>query len=290
MPRAIRKISATYRIVTPMFCGGASPKTSAELRLSSLKGALRFWWRSLMGSCVRDVKELRDREAGLFGSADSKYGRSKVILRIVPEKTKLEPEVGKGQQLGNGQFKGAYYLGYGVLNAFASRKTGAKAGELARPMIPGGNFTVEFQFLPSVSDEDFEQAKAAIVMLGMIGGLGSKSRKGFGSLTLVELMEDGNQLEVPALNNYFSDVLDRASNSECDWTSWSRHSRVVILDSDRAGDSLTLLNEIGEEQVYFRSWGRDGRVLGDEVTVDEVVAVFYGGWFDPLLLLGGVGF
>ena len=36
-------IQATYRIVTPMFCGGAEQQ--AEFRLASFKGVLRFWWR-----------------------------------------------------------------------------------------------------------------------------------------------------------------------------------------------------------------------------------------------------
>ena len=37
-------IRANYRIVTPMFCGGAEQQ--AEFRLASFKGLLRFWWRA----------------------------------------------------------------------------------------------------------------------------------------------------------------------------------------------------------------------------------------------------
>ena len=40
------EIEATYRVVTPMFCGGAGAG-SAELRMPSFKGVLRFWWRAL---------------------------------------------------------------------------------------------------------------------------------------------------------------------------------------------------------------------------------------------------
>jgi len=38
-------IRATYRITTPMFCGGA--ERQAEFRLPSFKGVLRLWWRAL---------------------------------------------------------------------------------------------------------------------------------------------------------------------------------------------------------------------------------------------------
>ncbi|HPU57120.1 MAG TPA: type III-B CRISPR module RAMP protein Cmr1, partial [Verrucomicrobiota bacterium] len=44
----MKTLTATYRIVTPMFLGGANPESQAELRISSIKGALRFWWRALM--------------------------------------------------------------------------------------------------------------------------------------------------------------------------------------------------------------------------------------------------
>lgn len=43
-------IEADYRAVTPVFCSGADPNKDAELRLSSFKGILRFWWRALAWS------------------------------------------------------------------------------------------------------------------------------------------------------------------------------------------------------------------------------------------------
>lgn len=40
------KITATYRIVTPMFVGDANQQAT-EISPQSVKGALRFWWRAL---------------------------------------------------------------------------------------------------------------------------------------------------------------------------------------------------------------------------------------------------
>ncbi|WP_143108945.1 type III-B CRISPR module RAMP protein Cmr1, partial [Bathymodiolus thermophilus thioautotrophic gill symbiont] len=42
----MKTIVATYRIITPMFISGAKV-TEAELRIPSIKGAIRFWWRAL---------------------------------------------------------------------------------------------------------------------------------------------------------------------------------------------------------------------------------------------------
>lgn len=40
-------LQATYRLVTPMFLGGADQNNCAELRAPSIKGALRFWYRTI---------------------------------------------------------------------------------------------------------------------------------------------------------------------------------------------------------------------------------------------------
>ena len=77
------EIEATYRVVTPMFCGGAEPDKRAELRPSSFKGVLRFWWRALAWSRLGgDLGQIKQQEDALFGSADG--GRSSVSMQFVP--------------------------------------------------------------------------------------------------------------------------------------------------------------------------------------------------------------
>ena len=41
----MRTITATIEVVTPMFLGGADQSPDG-IRPSSVKGALRFWWRA----------------------------------------------------------------------------------------------------------------------------------------------------------------------------------------------------------------------------------------------------
>ena len=52
-------------VVTPLFLGGAY-LGKAELRVPSMKGALRFWWRALHGS--DDLEHMKERESAIFGS------------------------------------------------------------------------------------------------------------------------------------------------------------------------------------------------------------------------------
>ncbi len=72
----MQKLTATYRIVTPLFLGGADQKAT-DIRPPSVKGALRFWWRALnwgriRSECQNDADalcELNQHEADLFGAA-----------------------------------------------------------------------------------------------------------------------------------------------------------------------------------------------------------------------------
>lgn len=239
-------LTATYRIVTPMFCAGADQHT-AELRLPSFKGALRFWWRSLMWDKVKDHRELNLREAQLFGASDAGAGQSKVRMRLI----ECEPgeRINQGDTLGNG-LTGATYLGYGVMNS---------NGVFGRQAIANGHFTVECRFSRLCDDSKTEEVRRALILLGTIGGLGSKSRKGYGSLTITELT--GDTLEPDPSARLASVFAGKSLGGNLpDWTSCasSEHRRVVKVTSGHIRP-VELLNAIGREQVLFRSWGNRGR-------------------------------
>src|SRR5262245_51634695 len=79
----VERITATFEIVTPMFMGGADPKRSCELRVPSIKGALRFRWRALAWSRFEgQLKDIHKEEARLFGSAT--VGRSSFSVALRP--------------------------------------------------------------------------------------------------------------------------------------------------------------------------------------------------------------
>ncbi len=248
-------IEAVYRITTPMFCGGAD-KNTAELRLPSFKGALRFWWRSMMCGKKISKEELHEKEAALFGSSDQKVGQSKVIMQLIDEdllESLTSTTAFKGEQFG-----GLRYFGRGVMD---------HRGKLSSAMIPGGNFTVRLRISPVLTKDQIEEVQKALIFLGTVGGLGSKSRKGFGSLTLTSLKTDGELHELDSdpivrIRKLFKD--GELTTEQPEWTAWSNKSRLLTVENDsNAGSNgaLFLLNELGREQVYYRSWGRNGRVL-----------------------------
>ncbi len=91
---ATTEIEATYRVTTPMFCGGVNQQ-EAELRLPSFKGVLRFWWRALAWSRLQgDLKAIKREEDALFGSADGGQARVSMRLDTTGERLRLAFNVG----------------------------------------------------------------------------------------------------------------------------------------------------------------------------------------------------
>jgi len=175
-----------------------------------------------------------------------------------------------GSVIGNGGLQGAYYLGYGKVNAFASSKSNKKAGQLEKPSLQPFEFSVEFVFSNLLSPEEVDSVRNALQMMGSAGGLGGRSRRGWGSLTITSWTEIQGEKETQILERISADPRT-LFNSKLfdatqfpDWSAWHQGSRVLILECGGSKDTLHLLNEIGCEMLRYRSWGKGGEVLGNE--------------------------
>ncbi|MDX2255524.1 MAG: type III-B CRISPR module RAMP protein Cmr1 [Pseudanabaenaceae cyanobacterium bins.39] len=74
-------ITFDLETVTPLFLSGAD-QTIAELRPPAFRGALRYWFRALVGGCFLDqISQLQTLESELFGDSGNK-GVSKVSIRL----------------------------------------------------------------------------------------------------------------------------------------------------------------------------------------------------------------
>ncbi len=195
--RKPEKIEAVYRIVTPMFIGDADQKASG-ITAASVKGALRFWWRALNWGRVRGgrsndedaLKALHEEEAELFGSStyDNKQrqkekkppiGQSKVLLRI-KQPANLNPisdwpvaPANRTQQKTNSN-----YMGMGLWETRES---------VHRPALKEGqSFTLEMVCC-HLLDSQKQSLLQALKMLGLAGGIGGRSRRAFGSISIESL-------------------------------------------------------------------------------------------------------
>ena len=150
--------------VTPLFLGGADPRGAPELRAPSLRGALRYWFRALLAE--PDLFRLRQREAEVFGNQERASPLSIRVSSAQPPKVQTwDPRRWP---------PGLVYLGF----AFRSVQ-----GQLARQAFDAG---WRFQVLLSARHDDvLRQALASFWALLHVGGLGSRTRRGFGTIRIV---------------------------------------------------------------------------------------------------------
>jgi len=252
-------ITARYQIVTPMFIGDAEQKASG-ISASSVKGALRFWWRALNWGRIRAeilsdtaaLQHLHREESELFGSSAGNGVAAKFTLRVdSPSKSNNKIDTPKaGVQ---------YLLGQGLFHF--------KDGYLRDFLIAGSSLKIAVSIHPQ-SDKKYEetvktQLIAALKMLGLLGGLGSRSRKGFGSLSIESLDVGTESIEVPhdlnSLKTYLINCHVKVGLPP--FTAFSEKTRIDA--SLRSNNPMDALNLVGEEQQRYRSYGRKGN--GDEV-------------------------
>jgi CRISPR-associated protein Cmr1 len=265
-------IEAEYRAVTPVFCAGADPN-QPELRAPSFKGVLRFWWRALAWSRLGgDLRKIHDEEERVFGGPG--VACSRVKLQVAVDEPSRLRVAKRGQVLKGGAGSvvgdGARYLGYGLMEAFASREKNTQSGELLRAcyLAPFG-FRVRLRYLDNVTEADVNELARALRAVGLFGGVGARTRRGYGSVMLRELRLDSRQpwrapdtlADCRLLAREFMPA--GAQPGPPPFTALSRQSRILLVKA-RTDNALELLNLVGREMVWFRSWGKGGKILGSK--------------------------
>lgn len=178
----MQRVTIEVEFVTPAFIGGADSGISAEWNAKSIRGQLRWWLRAVAArDCGFDVRELRRKEEAIWGST-SRRSAVDVIAEPLPSTdierpgapfmSTVDPREGRGRETTNGPV----YLGYGLFDHVAGRsqtlRPYIKPGTTARiHLIRRGEFTAH--------------ERNAIVAWLTLGGIGSRSRRGYGSLQLV---------------------------------------------------------------------------------------------------------
>ncbi len=246
-------LQATYKVVTPLFMGGANPNT-IDLRAPSFKGVLRFWFRATALPFLKSRPQVQQKEREFFGSTE---GQARFMLSL---RSEGNPNIiNAGQRWGD---QGSAYLGYGLIKH--NRQT-----ENIRPYIKEGlRFTVTIALRPkNVAQEQelVDYLTRALVALGLFGGMGSRSRRGFGSLSLESLLHNGqetwtapgdaNGLRI-TMQNFFAS-LGTLSGQLPEYSAFTALSRVSIVKT--GNNPLRLLDEVGREMIRYRSYGRRDR-------------------------------
>lgn len=258
--------------VTPLFLGGADPSACAELRPPSIKGVLRWWYRAL------HPKLNHFEEAEIFGGTGEGQGQASFFI-VVPPGGALRVVKPLEDRSWSAEMA---YLGYGLIRLPTrdERDRGVRGFLNDRPYIaPGQHFDIELRFRETDSTRKGSAKREvlnALWALVYFGGLGSRSRRGWGSLRTVQVEGTVPDDCLWALDGEdyvkcVQEILGRfKSDPPAQHTSFSRDARLFIKTVD--GNWSAALAEAGRSLKEARTnHPRPSRLYG---TDRELVATF----------------
>jgi len=195
----------TFEFVTPCFLGGASREGPAEWRAGSVRGQLRWWFRAVAGGRYDgDLQQVRKLEAEIFGTTD-RSSSLRVRTLGTPQTFPAGTPCTAGRSLGAEEIAAMWadssagtvsrlrllspggkafpvnpihYLAYGPVDRGRFVRSGIPPEEKARLLL---------QWRRPPGEEAGKLFDLALRSWLNLGGIGARSRKGFGSLRCLEV-------------------------------------------------------------------------------------------------------
>ncbi|NLF69584.1 MAG: type III-B CRISPR module RAMP protein Cmr6 [Candidatus Anammoximicrobium sp.] len=241
------------RLETPAFLGGSNPydlataRHDCTLRGATLRGLLRWWWRTMHAGHV-DVETLRRMEAAVWG--DTQQGGA-VRMALVPDgeirpvlydKRAIQQANHLPQPGDRKTTQGLWYHSYGMDESkgrrhyvpadacWKLRLTSRDAPVVAERDNRGR--VVREETLPGAVL--LEQARAAVWLFCRFAGAGSKSRKGFGSFAVPEELRQWTKKDVDEAAKKFR-------------IAWHEH-KLGLLAGEAGSPSMGCLDD---ERLHF---------------------------------------
>ncbi len=188
-----KTITITLKVVTPLFTGGVMQEEKdkgpmPELRAQTIKGLLRFWYRALHPPIPQQPEPWKE-EFRIFGSTAGKGNQSVFRLSVDSEPTFEEPSPMPWPAA-------LAYLGYGPVGIVKKKQrekqnlTGPNWVNVTRPWIrPCTEIHLNLRFGPRARPQDIDEVMQACWALCTFGGIGSRSRHGWGSVQLIRVSD-----------------------------------------------------------------------------------------------------
>ena len=182
MKMTMRELTVDLETVTPLFLGGAS-QDEPEARAASFRGALRFWWRAL--AAEPDLDELRRREAAVFGDT----GRASAVRVDVETVRQVQPLGWRAaRSIPRVAIDAEASLGLDYLG-FSLRQMRQRPERVCFPS--GTKLRLRLRLRRGADESALREAGAALWLLVNLGGLGTRARRGFGSLEVTSTAQLG---------------------------------------------------------------------------------------------------
>lgn len=194
-----------YELITPLFGGGTETQKAdpiSVIRVPGIRGQLRFWWRACRAAQFADVAEMKKVEDLIWGSTENP---SAVIidLQIVnkgDEETAYWMEWNKERH--KLEVKNSTRIApYAAFPLQPDKDEQQKKDWKSEPVVLNVSFTLSLRFPSTVVavqksggkeklieiDHVEDHIKSALWAWETFGGIGARTRRGFGALRLVKV-------------------------------------------------------------------------------------------------------
>lgn len=265
-----------YQLITPLFGGGVVPGEAdpvTTVRGTEVRGHLRFWWRATQGGRFNgDLKAMKTAEDELWGTAsfvrknqpEAKTPQSVQIFIFENQSGKPDQPfvVSQGKVRPNKKSVVPPYAAFALQPSNEEAKKGAQSGSVR----VGVTFSLEISF----PDEKRNEVQAALWAWETFGGIGARTRRGFGALQCLNIWEDDvlQPLSLPASPNraVVAQWLDEQVRQHVPQETWPEHvphisstmSKRIIVGS---GDAVDLWGDLINALRRFRQ-SREGNSYG----------------------------
>jgi CRISPR-associated protein Cmr1 len=181
-----------YRLVTPLFGGGVTSREndpSKLIRETSVRGQLRFWWRAMRASGT--IGEMKAREDEIFGSGGENARQSKLFVKVRVTNTGNEKKIFRleGERIkAIDEWTKIAYAAF----ALQPSQEELRVGIMPKKVREKVEFEVELSFPEDLRSE----VEAALWAWETFGGIGGRTRRGFGAIELLQIGENEQQRSV----------------------------------------------------------------------------------------------
>jgi CRISPR-associated protein Cmr1 len=163
------EMKLTLELLTPQYGGGVQAgELDEQARPSGIKGQIRYWWRLLK----------QQSQHGIFGAAvnEKEGGRSNVLLRCSKWKKFSKSNIAKASK---SQKRNGLSYGLDVLSNDDA------------PLRTQGQFTLTVKLSREMlSEEQRQEVSEALAWWLAFGGIGARTRRGFGQLKVIKQEND----------------------------------------------------------------------------------------------------
>lgn len=250
-------ITVEMEVISPLFMGGADPRSEPELRVPSIRGAMRYWLRALTGAAGEEfARQLEERLFGVAGDKDAAAGTISLRLEAPNsyQRQTYDQIVGSGSSIR----RGASYLW------FAARGTRSERARSA--IVQGTRFKLHLHATRSSEPEfDLRQALVALWALSIFGGVGARSRRFAGAIQITAIPSDPALhrafcVQSPDSNSLAQEIsvklralgMKACASAESDFDSIHPHTCQIFVLRQTFSDVVDLVDSVGIAYLNFR--------------------------------------